>query len=285
MERRKSFKPISVFDFPFSITMQQCNDATTPRLLGVLGYPVKHSLSPIIFNAAFKAADIQADYRAFEVRSENLKKFIKEVRERPIDGLSVTLPHKEKIIEFLDEIDADATAIGAINTVKNEHGTLKGYNTDWLGARKALEDMTSLRGKPVAVLGAGGSARAVIYACQKAGAKVVIFNRTFEKARQLAKHFSVQADQFINFSKHQPEIVINTTSLGMAPYKDKTILSKKYFNKNMVVMDLVYNPEKTRFLKEAAEAGCKIIPGTNMFLSQAQEQFRIWFGKKDFEAG
>lgn len=249
-------------------------------LYGVVGYPVKHSLSPAMFGAAFYAYNMDANYEHFEVHPDELRYFLKEVREKPIMGLSVTIPHKEAIIPLLDGVDKHARAIGAVNTVANVNGKLKGYNTDFEGARRALEEASDLTGKKILIIGAGGAARAITYACAQAGADVTVLNRTIKKAQELAEDFGVKAGALSEISMHRPHILIHTTSVGMAPNLNESLVPPDFFMKGMVVMDIVYNPPETRLVKDAKKAGCRIVPGHKMLLYQGEKQFEIWFKKK-----
>lgn len=249
-------------------------------LYGVLGYPVKHSLSPAMFGAAFYAYDMDARYEHFEVHPDDIRMFLKEAREKPIMGFSVTIPHKESIMPFLDGLDKHARAIGAVNTVANVNGKLKGYNTDWSGAQKALEDVTELEGKSVLILGAGGSARAITYACAQAGAEVTVLNRTLKKAQELADQFNVNAGALNEISNYRPHILIHTTSVGMTPNVKESLVPADFFMRGMVVLDIVYNPLETKLVKDAKRAECRIVPGYKMLLYQGEKQFEIWFNKK-----
>jgi len=297
----------------------------------VIGYPVVHSLSPQIFEAAFKAAKIDARFLKFEVAPDRLENFLQQIRAgnlasgrrlHKFGGLAVTIPHKEKIMPLLDEVDDIACAIGAINTVANENGRLKGYNTDWQGALQALEETTEVAGKKIVILGAGGAAAAIAHACAGTRAfsrtdhgsnfsktEIIILSRSREKAKTLAEKIkkihchSSPGSPLILFGSlaeifsYLADIVINATPVGMASKSQNTATSavtntttanataespipKAYFRKNMVVMDCVYTPQNTRFLQDAAQAGCKIIPGSKMFLYQAACQFEIWFNQK-----
>lgn len=237
-------------------------------IYGILGHPVAHSLSPAMHTAAFKALEIDAEYRRFDVAPKDLQQFCREAREK-YAGFSVTAPHKEAIMPFLDEVDSVAAEIGAVNTVVNRDGKLIGFNTDWIGVQKAL---TVLRKQSVLVLGAGGAAKAVVYACIKAGADVKIFNRTAAKARVLADQCGARVGTL-----HDAKIaavIINTTSA-----KDP-LLSGDEFQKHQVVMDCAYAPPMTEFLKNAQKAGAKIINGLPMLLHQGGAQCEIWTHQK-----
>ncbi|MFC1750342.1 shikimate dehydrogenase [Pseudomonadota bacterium] len=257
-----------------------------PKQFGVIGYPVKHSMSPQMFEAAFFEYDIDAEYKQYEVSPDDLKDFIKSVRAEGLNGdefggLSVTIPHKTSIGSMLSSVDDHAKAIGAVNTiVVKSGGKLRGYNTDWLGAKKALEDHTELEGRDVVVLGAGGAAAAVTYACVSAGARVTVLNRNASKAEKLAAQFGCEAGPLNDLFQHRCDVLVHTTSIGMHPNERESLVDPDFFKRGMVVFDIVYNPMETRLVRDAKRAGCKIIPGYKMLLYQGEKQFELWFDKK-----
>lgn len=252
-------------------------DAAT-KLYGIIGKPVGHSLSPAMHNAAFQHKGINAVYLAFETGSP--EKAVDAVRTIGIKGLSVTVPHKESIMPFLDEIDKTAKRIGAVNTVRNSNGVLSGTNTDWIGAVKALKAVIDLENTEVTVLGAGGSARAVIFGLLKEKAKVHIANRTKEKAGRLAEEFGCSFSGLDDLSGINGAILVNTTSVGMGELRGISPVPKQLLKQFSVVMDIVYGKEKTRLLQDAEEFGCIIVEGIEMLLHQAAAQFEFWTGKK-----
>lgn len=246
----------------------------------VIGDPVEHSLSPQIHNAGYKKLGLDFVCVASRVKEENLEDFIKGVRAMDIHGVSVTLPHKINIMQYLDDFDEAAQKIGAVNTIVNDNGVLKGYNTDYLGVLHPLEKITSLDGKTVALIGAGGAARAVAYAVTRKGATVTIYNRTLENAEKLAHDFDGQA-----FSRdaieeaRSADIIINTTSLGLHPHEDETPLSKEFIRDTHIIFDLVYTEHgATKLIEEAKEKGAKTISGIEMLLYQGSEQFKLYTG-------
>lgn len=249
------------------------------QIYGVIGHPVVQSLSPVVHNAAFKALEIDASYKTFDVEPEDLGNFMEKARS-DISGLSVTIPHKVEIIKYLDKIDERAKKIGAVNTIKNKNGILKGSNKDIDGAMQALEEVTEISNKNILVLGAGGAARAIVYGLTTKNAKVTILNRTLEKAQQLAKEFNCNFDSLENLKKHTPEILINTTSVGMSPNTEGSPVPKDFFKPQMIVFDIIYKPLITKFLKQAKKAGCQIITGEKMLLYQAIKQFETWTNQK-----
>lgn len=250
----------------------------------IIGDPVDHSLSPAMHNAGYKklGIDDQFIYLGCNVKINDVEKVVKAMRVmKNFRGLTCTIPHKIKVIKYLDWIDPVAKKIGAVNSVVNDNGILKGYNTDWLGAIIPLEKITSLKNKNVAVIGAGGAARAIVFGLIYKKAKVKVFNRTKEKAIKLAKEFGCKATgledqkEIKNF-----EIIINATSIGMKPLEDKTPIDTKYLNEKQIIFDIVYSPLKTKFLKSAQKKGAKIIYGAEMLLHQGTAQFELYTGFK-----
>lgn len=247
------------------------------KVFGVIGYPVSHSLSPVMHNAALRHLGIPAVYGAFEVGPEDLPAAISGVRALGIGGLSVTVPHKEAVMAWLDEIDPVAERIGAVNTVVNREGCLFGTNTDWLGVKRSLlEAGVELSGKKAVVVGAGGAARAVVHALCELGAEVEIYNRTFPKAEKLARDFGGKAYALSEIIKASGEIIIQATSVGLKSWKSP--VPKEVFENFQVAMDIVYVPLKTRFLSEAEAAGCQTIDGLKMLVYQGAEQFKLFTG-------
>jgi len=244
----------------------------------VIGWPLAHTDSPKLHTAAFAQVGIEADYAAQSVPPEKLADFIEDFMAH-FAGANVTIPHKIAVIEYVDGLSEAAKKIGAVNTIVNEKGKLVGHNTDWIGARDALEKVggIELHGKNILILGAGGAARAVVYAMREAGAQVSIWNRTYERAQKLAAEFEVRPLQSI--SNENFDVIINTTSVGAAPNDSDAPLPNYGFPGSPAVMDIVYTPRMTRLLKEAQAAGCKIIMGDSMLKLQAQESFRLWTGK------
>jgi shikimate dehydrogenase len=249
----------------------------TTTLCGVLGNPVEHSLSPLIHNAAF--AHMKLDYVFLAFKVTELREAVMGVRGLGLRGVSVTIPHKVEIMDYLDGVDKGAQDIGAVNTVINQDGRLIGYNTDCEGAISPLVEKMELSGMRVALLGAGGAARAIAYGLKERGVDLTILNRTVKKADTLAKELGCRSGGLSHIGSLKPEILINTTSLGMYPQIDTTPVPRELL-KGMLVYDIVYNPLKTRLLREAEENGCDTIPGVEMFVNQAALQFELWTGKK-----
>jgi len=258
------------------LTAKMINSNTS--LLGLIGNPVAHSLSPALHNEALAAVGYNGIYLAFKIT--DLPSAIKGIRAFDFKGASITIPHKVSVMQYLDEVDDTAAKIGAVNTIVNLKGHLIGYNTDCPGALKALRTRTAIQGKSVAVIGAGGAARAIGFGLVSSGARVTIFNRSRANGERLADDLKAE---FLPLSDWQPnhnEILINTTPVGMFPDTGATPVPGKSLSEEMVVMDIVYNPIKTRLLKEAEAQRCRTIGGISMFVFQAALQFELWIGKK-----
>ena len=243
---------------------------------GVIGNPVVHSLSPVIHNQAFSATSFPGIYVPFQV--QDIGSAVDGVRALNIRGISVTIPHKESIVPYLDSMDEAARQIGAVNTVVNDQGRLTGYNTDAYGAMKALSEKTVIRDKDVAIIGAGGAARAIGYGVLKEGGRPHILNRSREKGEKLAEFLRVPFHPIEQLNQIPCDILINTTPVGMHPNVDDMPISKKLLNDHMVVMDIIYNPIKTRLLEAAEKIGAEVINGLPMFVYQGARQFELWTG-------
>ena len=256
---------------------------------GIFGYPVKHSLSPLMQNTAFKELGIDAVYVPFEVRPENLKEAVDGVRALDIKGLNVTVPHKERVIEHLDYLSDDAELLGAVNTVKNENGELTGYNTDAEGfLRSLIEEGVELEGKRALMFGAGGAARAVGYALLKGGVKFLnIVNRNFSRAKEVGELLSKRGNVLVYPLKGSTveallkdvDLIVNTTSVGMKP-EDPVLFDYSKIPEGITVVDIIYNPPETPLLKAAKERGCKTVNGLGMLVHQGAVAFEIWTGEK-----
>jgi shikimate dehydrogenase len=242
----------------------------------LFGNPVGHSLSPLMHNAAFGALGICALYEAHCV--ENLELSVRLIREKPLAGVSVTLPVKGAVMAFLDEVDEDARAIGAVNTIKNEDGRLIGLNTDWMGLNAAMQEHFSLAGKTIAVLGAGGAARAAVYGILREGGIPIVFNRGRDRAESLASWFGCEARPLASLGTADADVLVNATPAGMSPLVDETPVDQRHLTRFRWVVETIYNPLETRLLREAKAAGCEVITGLPMFVCQGAEQIRIWTG-------
>lgn len=264
-------------------------------LVGLLGYPVKHSYSPFIHNIAFELTGLDYIYLPFSVIPDNLKTAVNGLVALGFKGFNVTVPHKVKVKDFMSKISEEAALVGAINTVAIEEGKLYGYNTDVTGIfeslypfRKEIADNESV------VFGAGGSAQAVVYCLIKnfKPSKIHLINRTEQRADAIKQFFKTKM-KYDSISVHElipPDIkdlvqscklVINSTSVGMYPEDDDAIITQsEFFSKEQIVFDLVYNPVQTKFLKLAQSAGAKTIDGIKMLVNQASKSFEIWTGEK-----
>ncbi|MCJ7547813.1 MAG: shikimate dehydrogenase [Deltaproteobacteria bacterium] len=250
-----------------------------PAIFALFGNPVAHSLSPLMHNAAFQKMGIDASYCPLLV--ENLKDAMEGVRACNIRGVSVTIPFKTAVIPYLDEIDASAQEIGAVNTIwHDDTGRLQGYNTDWIGMVRGLEESLEIQQKTVAILGAGGTARAAVFGIRQRGGIPLIINRTPERGARLAKEFGVPFYPLSQVKGIKADCLINTTPIGMAPDRKKSPLPREIIGRFRWVMDCIYNPLKTQLLKDAEVAGCMAINGLGMFVHQGAEQIRIWTGKE-----
>lgn len=235
----------------------------------VIGNPIGHSQSPAFHNAEYARRGYDAVMLAFE--SADVAALMQAVRNLKIGLTAVTLPHKETVMAHLDEVDALAARIGAVNTVIQKDGRLLGFNTDYAGIA-ALFKGIDVKGRRVMVLGAGGAARPLAAFLQDSGAAWFCFNRNVERAAELAKAFGGEAVE----NPVEADIVVNATPVGMHPNVDESPLEKTLFHTGQIVLDFIYNPEVTRFLQEAAEAGAEIRSGKVMFEAQALEQIRLW---------
>jgi len=252
-------------------------DART-ELYGIIGNPVRHSLSPLLHNRAFRRMGVNALYLAFEVI--DLKDALRGIKGLGIRGVSVTIPFKTEVVSLLDEVEETARKIGAVNTILNREGRLIGYNTDWHGAMEALEQRVNLSGKKVLLLGAGGAARAIGFGLREKGSQVVIVNRSTDKAKKLAEELGFVYQPWLSVGTLDPEVIINATSVGMYPDDQESPFPKEILKEGMTVMDIVYRPLRTRLLQEAQERGCLTIDGLEMLARQGARQFEIWTGKR-----
>lgn len=245
----------------------------------VIGHPITHSKSPQLHDAGFIDMEIDASFDAIDVLPEDLGNWVKNQFRPEFQGAAVTIPHKQAIIPYLDFQTEAAKKVVAVNTLFWQNDTLGGTNTDVIGVLRALSTETDPAGKKALVLGAGGAARAAVYALKSANATVYIWNRTTEKARQLANEYAAIAIDSADLSKVESkvvDIVLNMTSVGLRSHE--SILPSKFWRPHHIAFDAVYEPLETRFLFEAEQAGARTITGDKMLVFQALEQFRIWHG-------
>lgn len=246
-------------------------------LYGLIGHPVRHSLSPAMHNVLFGRHGINAVYLAFDVPPQELKPTLEGLRFLSM-GFNVTMPHKTAVAELVDSLSKDSEELGSVNTVINRNGKLLGCTTDGIGARRALERAIELGGRRVLVIGAGGGGRAIAYELAKDN-EVVVLNRTLEKAKRLER-FGVSGERLKgeNLEKYLrwAEIVVNATSVGMN--EERSVIPPDLLTVGKVVMDTVYHPLKTLLLRSAEERGCKTVDGLWMLVYQAVESFHLWTG-------
>ncbi len=247
---------------------------------GVVLHPAGHTRSPVMHNAAYRALGIDATYRVYDVPPERLASAVAEFRARGLRQISVSIPHKETMLALVDELEPVARAIGALNTVLRVEDRLVGTNTDWIGAQRALERVAPVAGQRAVVLGAGGTARAVVYALRQRGCEVFILNRTRERAEALARELDAQGAFALDALEGlAPALLVNTTSVGMGEWRSPVAASA--LHDGMVVLDAVYAPERTRLLAEAEQRGARIVGGKWMLVHQAAEQLRRWTERLD----
>lgn len=259
------------------------------QILGIIGHPIWHSLSPTMHNAVFEKLNLNCVYLAFDIEEKKLGTTIDAFKALNFLGLNVTIPHKISVIKFLDKISREAELIGAVNTIKFENGNVLGFNTDGIGCVKALEEAgIRIKNKRILILGAGGAVRAIAFQCLLEGADVSISNRTKRNAIKLKQDIKRKLKKEIdiidfNLRKEDLEgidVLINATSIGMHPKTNFTPLKASLLNPDIVVMDIVYNPIETKLLKDARKRGCKTVNGVGMLVHQGAESLRIWLGIK-----
>lgn len=259
------------------------------KIIGVIGNPIEHSLSPPMHNNAYKQMNMDYVYVAFSV--DDIEKVIESAKTFNIVGLNVTIPYKTQVIAYLDEIDKTAKQINAVNTITFRDGIAKGYNTDGTGAIKSLLEYTSLKNKKVLVLGAGGASKAITFTLLKEQIlELNIANRSIENAEKLKENL-VKQTGFDNIKCHMisdvdkvicdVDIIINTTPIGMYPKVDvNPPISTDNITEKHTVMDIIYNPLETKLLRQAKEKGATIIPGTHMLINQAITAFELFTDKQ-----
>ncbi|PYZ98716.1 shikimate dehydrogenase [Alteribacter lacisalsi] len=257
-------------------------------LMGVFGHPVAHSMSPVMHKAALGELNIEGSYEAYDIGPEELEDGIKSMKSEGYRGMNITLPHKVAVMDHLDAVSEEAEAIGAVNTIVNENGKLTGYNTDGQGfLDSVLEQVEDLSGKRVLLIGAGGASRAVAVSFARHGVKeLAITNRTLSKANEIAVRCKKWCDSRVlpatmaqaAFTGY--DLIINTTSIGMSPDVNRMPMSLETVKRNALVCDLIYNPEETRWLREAEKKGAKTLNGIGMFINQGALAFEMWTGKK-----
>ncbi|MCH1625011.1 shikimate dehydrogenase [Fredinandcohnia quinoae] len=258
------------------------------KIYGVIGSPISHSMSPQMHNDLFNFYNIHARYHAFHVEKGNVKKAIEGIRALEISGCNITIPHKIEVMEYLDEIEAVAANIGAVNTVVNQDGKLIGYNTDGNGFIRSLHtviEQSALQHANVLIIGAGGAARAIFISLAASGVKNIdIANRTIEKAEMIISDCQYEVnsvalsmkDAEMNLGKYR--VMINTTSIGMSPKVDELPISLQHLSPQSIVSDIIYNPLQTKILIDAREKGAITQNGIGMFVNQGALAFEKWTG-------
>jgi shikimate dehydrogenase len=253
----------------------------------IFGNPVKHTLSPVIQNAAFKKRGINAVFTAFEVK--NIKNAISAMKALDIRGASITVPFKIQAIKYVDILDPLAREIGSINTLHNNNGKIYGYNTDGIGALEALvKNGVKILGSRILLLGNGGSARAIAFTLLNKGANVTIAGRNKKKILKLIndikkKHINIDyilIDEINKEYMNNINTIINSTPLGMSPNTNNMPIKSELILKKHTVFDIVYSPHTTKLLKTSKGKGCKIIHGIEMLVYQGAKQFKIWTGEQ-----
>jgi shikimate dehydrogenase len=263
------------------------------KICGLIGDPVEHTMSPPMHNAAFTRLGLDYAYLPFHVRPEDLYGAVAGLKALNVTGFNVTIPHKVAVIPLLDELDPLAEKIGAVNTVVNDNGVLKGYNTDASGFLQALlERDIEPRGKNIVLLGAGGAARAIAYILAERKARLTILNRREELdwAENIAGN--IKADLALDVEVYEllpghleksissADILVNATSVGMSPNRKTSLVPPDILKSELIVTDIVYNPVRTRLLKEAESAGAVTVPGIDMLIWQGALAFEKWTGRK-----
>ena len=274
-----------------SVTLQE----EEMKRFGVIGHPIAHSLSPLLHNTAFSLLGLDCSYEAFDIDPASLPAAIREFKDQGIAGLNVTIPHKESMLSLVDELTDEARAVGAVNTVTFGGSRVQGDNTDVYGVAASLEQYRQeIRDRIVVLIGAGGSARAIIYALidRFAPAEIAIANRTRRRAQELiadiepyAKKTKLRAisgsDEDLELLMPSASLVINATPVGMFPLVDHSPIGDQIsFHPDQVVLDLIYTPLETRFLSLASKCGARTISGLEMFLHQGARSFEIWLGRQ-----
>jgi len=259
------------------------------RVCGVIGDPIEHTLSPTIHNAAFNHLGLDFVFLAFRVKTADLENALRGMRGLGIHGLNVTMPHKNAVTAYLDELDEAVKFLGSTNTILNKDGKLSGFNTDGVGALKALrENGIELAEKKLLLLGAGGAAKAIAFSLAKEVGELVVLNRADGKSKELAERLTITLDKKVVGDALTPDaiadnlqdsdVLINATSVGMNPAANQSIVPPQLLRSDLTVMDIVYNPVETKLAKNAKAAGAKVISGVEMLIYQGAASFEIWTG-------
>lgn len=266
------------------------------KYCGLIGYPVAHSLSPRMQEAGFAALNIEARYELWETPAGELEARVRSLRAPEMYGANVTIPHKEAVLPWLDEIDSQAARIGAVNTIVNCAGRLVGYNTDAPGFLRALQERGgqgfALQGKQAVLLGSGGAARgAAIALLESRVSTLTILGRTRTHIAGLVEHLRRQSDTYevqgmlleasqVGRVLERADVVVNTTSVGLKPSEDNVLIDVKLLSPAALVMDMIFNPPRTPLLRAAAEHGCPTLNGLSMLLYQGTLALELWTGRR-----
>lgn len=264
------------------------------RLIGIIGNPVEHSVSPMLHNSLCRQLGIDVIYVPFKVEKNDLDNAVKGLKAINILGFNITIPYKKEIMKYIDDNTKEALLMGAVNTVKNIDGRFYGYNTDAEGFSRSFkeESGTNFKDKKIVLIGAGGAARAIAVKMTIEGArKIYVVNRTESKAREFIEMINSNVKNIAEYASmdensdtgvlKQSDIIINTTSVGMYPNIDESPIGHSdIFSGGQIVYDVVYNPSKTKFLSYAENKGCKTINGLGMLFYQGIFAFEIWTGIK-----
>jgi shikimate dehydrogenase/3-dehydroquinate dehydratase type I len=248
----------------------------------LLGNPVAQSLSPLMHNAALKEMGIDGRYSAFCV--SDLEAALQGIKGMDIRGASVTIPYKVSVMGYLDEIQDDALKIGAVNTIVNNNGRLVGYNTDWLGLLLTIRELMPVKDQTFVIIGAGGTARAAVYGIMKEGGLPIIVNRTMVRGKILSNELNCPFYSLSDLAKVKADCLINTTPVGMYPHTDQSPMEASSLAGYKYVIDVIYNPLKTKLLRDAEKQGCRIASGLDMFVHQGAQQLKLWTGKEPSRA-
>ena len=251
------------------------------KLCAVIGNPVEHSLSPLIHNVAIAYHKINAVFLAF--KSQSAQSAMEAMRALDICALSVTIPFKEAVIPFIDDIDYEAEAVGNVNTVINRNGRLKGFNTDIDGIEQSLNGVR-VENQEVLLIGAGGAAKTIAHVIHKRKGQLHIVNRDIVEASSVASKYGATCNSLKDIRKVieeiRPKIIINATPVGMGKMRGKSLVPRFLLKKGMTVFDVIYNPLRTKFIRDGEASSCRVITGDRMFLGQGARQFELWSRKK-----
>lgn len=268
------------------------------KLTGLLGSPVEHSISPMMHNTSFEALGLDYVYLCFDVNEDSLKETVSGLRAMDVKGFNLTMPNKNKVLEYLDEISPAARCIGAVNTVENRNGMFIGHNTDGVGfMRSVREEGIDVKGKTITLMGIGGAATAICTQAALDGAGAIHIyarstSRYLPRIREVIRKLSEQVScdiQILDNNDHtalkksleESVLLVNATSVGMAPDTDACILpDSSFLRPSLAVADIIYNPWETRLLSMAGRIGCTVFNGYSMLLYQGAEAFRIWTGRE-----